>query len=376
MNGLIVPRQVMTIDNVEFSIKGVPMRRRKVFRAAPAPPSVMVPLLQETIQEPLTLQGSIDSTAAIVDTTPANVTLAPQLMPQEIPSSLAATPITDVNVVESPATPIPLLSTLPTPLSPVQPLRQSTRTRKPPSHAPEEGYAQGLSASVVSASTNIPGVRTSTHSARVFRDPINVNGVRAPALLHASKHKKPTPSAKMIDEDGFTLVMRHPNRPSLFPIQNTHMPADTKVIVPYIIQPQQVKRALPPKKKKPSATLNQHSSYIPQAHDDNLIQIAIHRSQQDKFETMVAEHTVTIPWSLREEEYLYVEDPIALVSAYDKMDSTELTPIPDNTAKQLSLSQALRVHSRAKTERTTTAEIAKLHRIGGLHEKFYPTLSD
>ena len=109
---------------------------------------------------------------------------------------------------------------------------------------------------------------------------------------------------------------------------------------------------------------------------DNLaLDEAILDSQQ-QFRAMVATATELLPFSIGPDEYLAQESTssvaTALLSSFDKIPHTELQPIRDLTAKQLSLSLALRSQPRAKLERVITAELDKLIRIGGIHPDFYP----
>jgi len=92
---------------------------------------------------------------------------------------------------------------------------------------------------------------------------------------------------------------------------------------------------------------------------------------------LYAAQTELEPLHIEADEYLWSEDvEVCLVSAYDKMPASELSSIPDATAKQIGLSEALRSQHRDKIARTTKAEIDKLIRIGGIHDSFYPTHAD
>jgi hypothetical protein len=56
-----------------------------------------------------------------------------------------------------------------------------------------------------------------------------------------------------------------------------------------------------------------------------------------------AAQTELEPLHIEADEYLWSEDvAVCLVSAYDKMPASELSSIPDATAKQIGLSEALR----------------------------------
>lgn len=363
-NGQIVPRRNAKVVNVVFTLHGIPLPMRNVLRSSLPPPSpypdVKLPDVDGAINRMMYDSADVSIPPTVVVSRDGDP-LPDERAPSPLPSS----------------SPPPLTPSLlgRTGLSPIFDVRNLVDLNGNVVH---RAPSTPVRVPAILSPSSTPFVPTTLSMDTLPMSPLPPTPI---VLRRSSRHHK----ALVADADGFTLVQskRIGFRLGLTPVPIIAFREQTlRLPAPPLLSSTKFQGSV--KRIVRRSDLHEPTKRRPGCSDDSsgdadfaAIQQATLQSKQE-FLAMVAVATELIPFALGPEEYVLGDTApgSALVSCFDMMPADELLPIKDHVAKQLSLSLACRTHSREKLDRVITAEFDKLIRIGGIHDKFYPTRQD